>query len=85
LAGSDVRPDYPLSAREEGVTGEVVLGYVVNAEGRVENVKVARSSGDDRLDRAALAAARRWRYRPAVRNGLPQSVKWRRTLHFTLR
>lgn len=85
LSASDVQPDYPLSAREEGITGNVVLAYLVNAEGQVENVKVARSSGDDRLDRAALAAARRWRYRPAVRNGQPQSMKWRRTLSFNLR
>jgi TonB family protein len=30
---------------------------------------VIRSSGDDRLDQAAEAAVRRWRYRPARRGG----------------
>jgi TonB family protein len=50
----------------------------------VEDVRVTRSSGDDRLDRAAVSAARKWHYKPAVQDGQPRSVKWRRTLRFDL-
>lgn len=80
----DAAPDYPDSAREDGVSGSVTVSYTVNGDGRVEGVRVTRSSGDSRLDRAATAAARRWRYKPAVQDGQPRSVKWRRTLRFDL-
>jgi protein TonB len=80
----DASPEYPDSAREDGVSGSVTLSYTVNGEGRVEDVRVTRSSGDPRLDRAATTAAKRWRYRPAVQNGRPYPVKWKRTLRFDL-
>jgi len=43
----------------------------VGRRGEVEDALVVRSSGDERLDRAAEAAIRRWRYRPAHRAGRP--------------
>jgi periplasmic protein TonB len=60
---------YPEDAADEGVTGSVRLKVVVSRRGRVEEAVVVRSSGDDRLDQAAEAAVRRWRYRPAQRDG----------------
>jgi protein TonB len=60
---------YPEEAAAEGVTGAVRLKVIVGRRGRVEDAVVIRSSGDDRLDRAAEAAVRRWRYRPARREG----------------
>jgi protein TonB len=80
----DAAPDYPESAREDGVSGSVTLSYTVNGEGRVEDARVVKSSGDSRLDQAALEAAKKWRYKPAVREGQPHPVKWRRTLRFNL-
>ena len=51
------------------MTGSVRLKVIVGRRGRVEDAVVVRSSGDARLDQAAEAAVRRWRYRPARRNG----------------
>jgi protein TonB len=62
-------PDYPLDARQEGVTGAVELEVEVNPEGYVERATVTSSSGDGRLDAAAVRAALTWRYRPARRDG----------------
>jgi protein TonB len=45
---------YPVKAK--GVTGEVVVGFVVTADGGVRGVVVERSSGNALLDEAALAA-----------------------------
>ena len=47
------------------------LKLFVGRRGRVEDALVVRSSGDERLDQAAEAAVRRWRYRPARRDGHP--------------
>jgi protein TonB len=60
---------YPEDAAAEGVTGSVRLKVIVSRRGRVEDALVVRSSGDDRLDQAAETAVRRWRYRPARREG----------------
>jgi periplasmic protein TonB len=61
------RPEarYPEDAAAEGVTGAVRLKVVVGRGGQVADAQVMRSSGDNRLDRAAESAVRRWRYRPA--------------------
>jgi TonB family protein len=64
-------PRYPMLARERRLEGVVVLTVLVRADGRVEDVRVASSSGADVLDEAALTAVRTWRFAPATRSGRP--------------
>ncbi|MCZ6740731.1 MAG: energy transducer TonB [Alphaproteobacteria bacterium] len=63
------RPQYPWISRRRGEQGRVVLEVAVAADGRAKEVRVKRSSGFARLDRAALAAVRAWRFSPALRGG----------------
>jgi len=46
----------------------------VAADGSVERLDLAQSSGNRDIDRAALEAVRRWRFQPAQRNGQPVSA-----------
>jgi protein TonB len=46
---------YPPLARSRGVEGIVILAYRVEADGRLDGIAVARSSGHALLDRAALS------------------------------
>jgi periplasmic protein TonB len=62
-------PDYPLAARQRGQEGRVVLSVEVLPSGDAGAVTVERSSGVASLDDAAVEAVRRWRFRPAQRNG----------------
>lgn len=62
-------PGYPAASRRLREQGTVVLRVVVARDGRVATVALARSSGYDRLDDAALAAVRRWRWSPVTRDG----------------
>lgn len=64
-----VKPRYPDSARRERREGKVRLRIEVLASGRVGEVAVSLSSGHADLDRAAIDALRRSRFRPAMRNG----------------
>ncbi|WP_175998840.1 energy transducer TonB [Burkholderia stabilis] len=50
---------YPREALENNITGNVLVEFVVDADGRVSDEHVARSA-DPILDRAALAAVRRF-------------------------
>ncbi len=63
-------PAYPWLSRQKGEQGRVVLRVAVDAEGRAADVGIAASSGFGRLDRAAQAAIRRWRFAPARRAGI---------------
>ena len=42
---------------------------LVGIDGTPKDIKVEKSSGYRELDRAALDAARRWRFNPEIRNG----------------
>ncbi|WP_211871544.1 energy transducer TonB, partial [Neoroseomonas terrae] len=77
-------PDYPEDARRRGQEGVVRLALRVNAEGLVTNAAVEESSGVPSLDRAAMEAARRWRFRPAMRAGMPVAATLTTAVHFRL-
>ncbi|HEY0301321.1 MAG TPA: energy transducer TonB, partial [Rhizomicrobium sp.] len=63
---------YPDISRMLSESGDVQVGYDVAADGAISNVKVVRSSGFERLDRAAVqCVSRNWRNTPARRNGVP--------------
>jgi len=63
-------PAYPWIARQRGEEGRVVLEVEVTSEGRARAVRIKRTSGSNRLDRAAVAAVQDWRFAPARRAGL---------------
>lgn len=62
-----VYPQQSLIRREQGT---VLLRVFVNAGGDPEQVEVQRSSGSRNLDRAAVDAVKRWRFRAGTRNGV---------------
>ncbi len=51
--------------------GTVILLVLVGADGTVKKVEVKKSSGYRELDRAAINAARDWKFNPGSRNGVP--------------
>lgn len=69
------QPDYPAVSRRIGEEGRVILRVLVSAEGRAEEVEVRTSSGSSRLDQAALASVKRWRFEPA-RQGAQAVPAW---------
>lgn len=63
-------PAYPAWARLTRTQGTVVVHLEIGASGLVRAAKVARSSGASCLDDEAVRTARRWRFTPALRNGM---------------
>lgn len=63
-------PRYPPAAFRAGIEGQVTLTVDVSADGAVTSVAIAKTSGNRDLDRAAMEAARKWRFNPAQENGV---------------
>lgn len=76
-------PTYPDDARASGVEGDVRLELVVGLEGVVENARVIQSANAS-LDKAALAAARSYRFDPAKKSGHRVRVRMAWTIEFRL-
>lgn len=68
-------PRYPTESRRKREQGTVVLMVLLSVDGTVADISVSQSSGFARLDQAALAAVRRWRWSPTRRGGTAVMVK----------
>jgi protein TonB len=78
----DARPVYPEIARLAKREGTVVMEAVLDATGRVTQLRVIQSV--PLLDQAALDAVRQWRYTPTTLGGHPVSVLMTITITFKL-
>lgn len=65
-------PRYPANSTNRG---RVIIKIQVGTDGRVLQAELERSSGFDDLDHAAMAAAREWRFTPAMEDDKPV-VSW---------
>lgn len=59
---------YPDSARERGQEGRALVRFVVNAEGKVDNVSISKSSGVDELDDEALRVMDGMEWTPGIQH-----------------
>ncbi len=64
----------PLASQRLGEHGRVLLSVTVGVNGFASSVAVLEGSGFPRLDNAAIAGAKKLKFRPAMRNGVP--VEW---------
>ena len=59
------KPRYPELARKAGIEGTTVIKALVDIDGSIIEAEVLKSSGNQMLDQAALAAARKAKFTPA--------------------
>lgn len=69
-----VEPEYSEQARKAKFQGMVVLQVVIDENGCPKDIQVNRSLGLG-LDENAVEAVRKWRFRPAQRDGTPVPVR----------
>ncbi|HEY0503846.1 MAG TPA: energy transducer TonB [Lysobacter sp.] len=72
LAGRTPAPRYPSQSLRRGESGTVMVRADIGIDGVPTSVEVADGSGSRYLDRAAVDAVKRWRFRPAMRDGQPE-------------
>jgi periplasmic protein TonB len=76
---------YPPTAVRLNQQGTTTIKFTVNTDGSVANVHVAKSSGHEMLDEAAIGCALSWRYRPALEEGRPVPAAWTTNVQWKLR
>lgn len=69
IARAKPMPAYPEEARKQGIEALVVIKFVVNEDGRVEDARIVK--GHPLFDGAALASVRDWTFEPATIDGRP--------------
>jgi len=70
-----VNPEYPDLARRAGIEGYLWLQVLVDKEGKVRDVQIYKDSGAKAgFEEAAIDAAYRCVWKPAIANGAPVAV-----------
>lgn len=67
-------PNYPRSVMMRRTGGTTVLLIKINEKGHAVSVKIEKSSGNDQIDKAAVAAANKVRLKPYIVDGKAQTI-----------
>ncbi len=84
VATREVKPSFPRAVRDAGIQGRIIVDLVVSTGGAPVSLRI-RQPLDPRLDAAALASARQWRFRPGTKDGRPVAVRTEIAFTFTVR
>ena len=62
------RPQYPFEMRRAGIAGEVVVDFLVDTNGDVQNAYAVKSSQRE-FEAAAVQAVSKWKFKPGKKGG----------------
>ncbi len=80
---SQIAPKHPRSLLKAKVEGQVVLLFVVNEDGRVEDPRVESSTRPE-FEKPALDAVKKWKFKPGQKDGKSVQTYVRQALRFGL-
>jgi protein TonB len=67
-------PDYPPELRREGVSGLVMVKCSIDEQGNVTEAEIEKSS-NAAFEKPAVAAVKKWKFKPAKQDGNPVAIK----------
>jgi protein TonB len=75
---------FPSAAQEEGISGKVILSFIIEKDGHLSNITVDRPAGHGFNEEAlrVLKLAKAWK--PGMQNGQPVRVKYSIPINFQL-
>ncbi|MGZ4872378.1 MAG: energy transducer TonB [Candidatus Angelobacter sp.] len=76
-------PEFSEQARHAKYQGTVVLNIVVDQAGKISRIRLERPLGMG-LDENAMEGVKKWRFKPATRNGQPVAVEMAIEVSFNL-
>jgi TonB family protein len=68
-----VQPKYPAAASKDSIEGAVWLKLWIDETGTVAQVNIVKSNAEG-FDEPAIAAAKQWTFKPAMKDGKPVAV-----------
>ncbi|MTI86527.1 MAG: energy transducer TonB [Balneolaceae bacterium] len=77
------RIEYPPTARNAGIQGKVTLKFIVNKEGKAENIKVVTGISPE-CDKAAIRALRHSNFIPAEYLNTPVNMAFAFSVYFRI-
>lgn len=80
---SQTPPAYPHAARAAGLTGEVLVEFLVDETGHVQNPRIVRST-DNCFESPTLRAVQLWRFEPGKKSGRPVRFRMVAPVTFSL-
>lgn len=83
LAGLQQCVKYPNMARKAGIEGRVIVQFIVNKDGQVENPRVIRGIGGG-ADQEALRCVEQAEFQPGMQRGVPVRVQYSLPVIFRL-
>lgn len=83
LAGLQRQINYPDMARKAGIEGKVIIQFIVNEQGRVEDPRVMRGIGGG-CDEEALRVVKQAEFQPGMQRGEPVRVQYSLPITFRL-
>ena len=83
MASIQSKMTYPESAREAGVEGRVFLHFVVNEQGNVQDIMVARGIGSG-CDEEAVRVVSEAKFTPGMQDGKPVKVRMAMPITFKI-
>ena len=79
-----LQPPYPSALARQEIEGRVVIRVLIGADGRVKAVEPVSATDPAFHEATATQALKRWRFKPAMRDGVPVE-SWRTmTVRFEL-
>ena len=75
---------YPPASQNDGDEGTVTLLLAVQTDGSISDIRIARSSGYQRLDAAAVRSLRQAKFQPATCHGKPIAVRIHQSFIFKI-
>ncbi len=83
IATLQVPPNYPAAMKRQGIEASVEIGYIVDAQGLVQNARVISSSRRE-FEPAALQAVAKWKFKPGQKGGKAVATNMTVPLNFHL-
>lgn len=77
------RPTYPFEMRRAGIAGEVVVDFIVDANGDVQNAFAVKMSQRE-FESAAVQAVSKWKFKPGRKGGRSVNTHMQVPIVFTL-
>ncbi len=75
---------YPQGAKNQGLAGNVILSFVVNASGQISDIQVIKDIGGGAGEEAIRVVSKMPNWKPGIQNHKPVPVRFVLPFRFSL-